>query len=143
LRVQKKILIAIAGIVWLLSGSMLISFTFKWFLGVDFFTLGFLLIAGALLGFAKAKLVFEKYTKKNIARILGFENPKQSVFRFMPLSSYLMIAVMSGGGSMLRKSGIVPKEVLIPLYFGIGLALILSSFGYFRHLRHIKSVKED
>jgi len=134
MNVSKRVLIFTAGLVWIASGSMLVSLTFRWFSSVEFFTLSFLLLAGVMLGFAKAKLVFIRYSDKNILRILGYGDEKKCLCAFLPLSSYFMIFGMSFGGAMLRKSGFVPKEVLIPLYFGIGLALIISSFRYFNFL---------
>ncbi len=134
MKVSTRVLIFTAGLVWIASGSMLVSLTFKWFASVEFLTLSFLLLAGVMLGFAKAKLVFIRYSDKNIERIMSYGSVKKCLCAFLPLSSYIMIFGMSFGGSMLRKSGIVPKEVLLPLYFGIGMALILSSFRYFLYL---------
>lgn len=133
-KASPRILIFAAGLVWSLSGIFLISITVPWFKEIELFTLFFLLIGGALVGFAKAKLIFNNYSDKNIKRIKAYNKSRICFWAFMPWSSYLIIAVMSGGGSFLRKAGLIPKEVLVPLYVGIGGALFVSSFRYFLYL---------
>jgi hypothetical protein len=73
---------------------------------------------------------FLKIVNRNMARInqLGDKAPVTS---FIPLKSYLTIAVMATAGVLLRHSDL-PKQYLTVLYCAIGSALILSSVRYLR-----------
>lgn len=129
LRVHKNILLLIAGAVWLLVGSMLLLLAFLWLLhGPHVHD-----IIAVMTGIATALIIYRfgflKIVEKNVRRILPMA-AKMPVISFIPWRSYVIIAVMISLGSFLRHSAI-PKQYLAVVYIGIGLALVLSSIGYF------------
>ena len=136
--VDKRVLLFLAGLMWIGVGTMLLFLSYTWlnaFQDPDSF-----LFEG--MGVAAAMLIhhfgFLKIVDKNLGRILPMEG-KRCVFSFLSWKSYLMIGLMIAMGALLRHSAI-PKRYLSILYTGIGLALVLSSIRYLRvlvsQLRH-------
>lgn len=89
---------------------------------------------GIMLAFLADRIGFYKIAEKNLARLNSFSE-KQSIFTFIPLKSYFMIAIMIPLGFMLRHSTI-PKQYLAVIYITMGGALFLSSLRYFSCLLH-------
>lgn len=133
--VDKSILILIAGLLWMCTGAMLISLTFRWLSSssareqVLFFSAGFL-VAMPIHHFG-----FLKLADKNLRRLLPLKE-KRWIFSFMTLKNYLLIPVMASFGIALRHSGI-PKQYLSVVYNGLGLALFLSGIRYLRHFLNL------
>ena len=128
--VDKRVLLLLAGALWVGVGTMLLSFAYSWlraYRGTDS-------VAFAGAGVAAALIIhhfgFLRVVDGNLGRILPMEG-KRCVFSFMSWKSYLIVAVMVVMGVTLRRSPI-PKHYLAILYTGIGLALILSSVRYMR-----------
>lgn len=130
--VTKRVLLFIAGFIWLGVGAMLLFLSFSWLHA--FHIPGSLLfgIIGVVLALIVHHFGFLKIVDKNLRRILPMEGTK-CVFAFMTWKSYLIAGVMVIMGVLLRHSPI-PKPYLSILYTGIGLALILSSIRYLRVL---------
>ncbi len=128
--VSKKVLLFLAGGVWVIAGLMLITLALTW-LAVISGTGKYLIFAGGvLLALLVHHFGFLKIVNRNLERILLMEG-KKCLFSFIPWKSYLIIAVMITMGKILRNSGI-PKHYLASLYIGIGGALTLSSIRYLR-----------
>jgi di/tricarboxylate transporter len=130
LKVHKNVLLFLAGIVWLLVGTMLLLFALLWLCRgphIHDYVFAFVGIAAALL---IHHLGFLKIVDKNVKRILPMDR-KKSIFSFVPWKSYIIIAFMIALGALLRHSSI-PKHYLAVVYISIGLALVLSSVRYFR-----------
>jgi len=130
--VSKRVLLFIAGVMWIGIGIMLDSLSYSW-LRVE--KPDSALIAAAV-GFVSALVIhhlgFLRIVDKNLGRILPMEG-KRCVFSFMPWKSYMLIIIMVLTGFLLRHLP-VPKLYLAVLYSGIGTALILSSIRYLRYL---------
>ena len=130
--VSKRVLLLIAGVMWIGVGIMLDGLSYSW-LWVE--KPNSALIA-AIVGFVSALIIhhlgFLRIVDKNLGRILPMEG-KRCVFSFMPWKSYILIIIMILMGFLLRHLP-VPKLYLAVLYSGIGTALILSSMRYLRHL---------
>ncbi len=129
---KKNNLKIIAGILWLLVGIMLISRAISWILEIPNGWLIISILLGLLIGFAKYYMVFKKVSLKNINRISSFKEEKISILKLYSPKSYLMIVVMIVGGITLRHLEFIPKYTLFPVYLGIGIAMILGSFLFFR-----------
>lgn len=131
---DKRVLLFLAGIMWLGVGTMLLFLAYSWLSA--FHVHGSFLFGG--LGVSAALVIhhfgFLRIVDKNLARILAMED-KRCVFSFLTWKSYIMIALMVAMGAVLRHSPI-PKPYLAVLYIGIGLALVLSSIRYLRVLRN-------
>jgi len=130
--VDKKVLLFLAGFMWLGVGTMLLVWSYAWLEG--FHVRNAFLFSGAGVGLALVvhHFGFLKIVDKNLGRILPMEG-RRCVFSFISWKSYLVVAVMVALGAGLRHSP-VPKPWLSVLYIGMGLALVLSSVRYMRVL---------
>ena len=130
--VNKRVLLFLAGFMWLTVGTMLLFLSFTWLNA--FQAQGSFLFSG--IGVIVALVIhhfgFLKIVDKNLGRILPMEGT-QCVFSFITWKSYMTVAVMAALGVLLRHSPI-PKPYLSILYTGVGLALLLSSIRYLRVL---------
>ena len=130
--VPKAGLLLVAGIMWMGIGLMLDIISYRWLRGERADHALLAAVIGFLCGLLIHHFGFLRVVDRNLARILPMEG-KRCIFSFMPLKSYLLIAVMMLMGFLLRHSAI-PKLYLSILYIGIGTALILSSVRYLRYL---------
>lgn len=129
-RVDKKVLIFMAGLMWCGVGVMLIRYAISWLALCTAREDLFFYSAGFLVSMPIHHLGFLKIADKNLNRLLPLKE-KQSFFSFITPKSYLIVVIMISMGIVLRHSQI-PKKDLSLLYNGIGLALFLSGIRYFR-----------
>jgi len=131
-RVKKNNLILLTGFIWLWACIVLLFRSYTW---VKLFTeieLLKALLIGTVVAIVKTYLIFSKLNLKNIKRISNFKEKFISIFKFHLPKDQLLIVLMIVGGSFLRKSEIIPKTYMFSIYFGIGLAMLYSSFLYFK-----------
>ena len=122
--VRKRILLAIAGCVWLLAGynvARLGILAYRQAATVSF--LHFLLSAVVFCAFG---FMFFKLSLKHTKRIKGYPEEWRPVWHFFDLKAYLIMAVMMGGGIGLRFSGLLPEILIAVFYTGLGCALALA-----------------
>lgn len=129
--VRNHWLLILSGIMWSGVGVLLNSFALKWLAQYQQYQAVIAEVVGVLLGIGIAVFGFNKIADKNIRRIIDLPE-KVCVFAFQEWKSYILIAVMMTMGIYLRHSELIPKLLLSPLYVGIGSALFLSSFLYYR-----------
>ena len=86
--------------------------------------------SGILLGLAIAFWGFSIVVRKNIKRINAYKNAV-CVFAFQEWKSYVLIVVMMSIGIFLRNTTLIPRQLVAPVYVGIGLALFIDSFMYY------------
>jgi len=128
--VGKPVLLLMAGALWIVAGTILLTFAYHWLRSAED---GFLLLhacAGVALALVIHHFGFLRIVDRNLSRILPMKD-KRCLFSFMTWRSYAIVAVMIVMGALLRHSSI-PKSYLSVVYTGIGLALILSSIRYLR-----------
>ncbi len=135
--VPKERLILIAGIVWVLAGSMvsLVGLPLELRLAPAHLIL---LPLAAVIFVAFDSLVFSRLVRKHTHRIRSHPGDRLPVWRFFNASSWAVMAVMMGGGMSLRLSGAVPDWAIAFFYSGLGLALLLAGLrfvGAFARLR--------
>ncbi|MFH1807933.1 MAG: hypothetical protein ABIJ09_04270 [Pseudomonadota bacterium] len=129
---SRRVLLALAGGMWLGVGLMLLRLAWIW-LGPETRTVTWELgVAGAVAALLIHHLGFLRIVDRNLGRIRAAPD-RPCVFSFMPLRSYGMVAVMMGMGIALRHSPI-PHAWLAPFYVAMGGALVLSSVRYIRVL---------
>ncbi len=128
--VTKKVLMLIAGVMWLCVGIMLLNYAYSWLEAEQRYTVIIFTGAGIALTMLTHHFGFLKVADKNLKRILLMEK-KVSIFSFITWKSYILIAGMITMGITLRHSAI-PKPWLAILYIGIGMGLLLSSIRYLR-----------
>lgn len=131
--VKRKWLIIIFGLMWSGVGIFLNILAYHWLKSFNNIQLFLTIIIGLLAGWVIARFGFGNIANKNINRIFAY--PKEvCVFAFQEWRSYILIAVMMSMGIFLRTTGLIPKYILAPMYIGIGTALFLASFRYYRNL---------
>ncbi len=125
-------LILIAGIVWILVGFMLSRLAILWWQTYTGSFVFIFILIGLILGVAKGYFIVTRVVITNIKRITQL-NGNSFILAFISLKTYLLIAGMMILGILLRNS-VFPKQYLAIIYMGVGLAMIFSSYPYFRML---------
>lgn len=122
--VEKRTLILIAGLVWLIAGFNISR------LGIlAYGQLGSVALTDCLLSaavFLAFGLMFYKMSQKHLKRITGREEKYRPFWIFFDLKSYLIMTFMMSGGIWLRASRIAPDQFIAIFYTGLGLALALA-----------------
>ena len=134
-QVKKRTLLAIAGSVWLIAGinvARLGILSYELVAPVHITEIVLSVVVFCLFG-----LMFYKMSLKHKNRIVNYEQDKKPVWYFFDLKSYLIMAVMMGGGIWLRSSEILPTVFIAVFYTGLGCALasagILFWLMFFRY----------
>ena len=129
--VPRERLLLIAGIVWLLAGAMvsMVGLPLELRLAPGHLIL---LPLAAVIFIAFDRLVFEPLVRKHTRRIRSNPEPHLPIWRFFNASSWIVMAVMMGGGMALRLSGLVPDWAIAFFYSGLGLALVLAGGRFVR-----------
>lgn len=130
--VDKRVLLFLAGFLWICAGSMLLFLAYGWLRAPQSGNAFVFAVMGVIAALLIHHFGFLKIVDKNLGRILPMEG-KRCIFSFMSWKSYLLVALMVALGVLLRHSPI-PKPYLSSLYIGIGLSLVLSSVRYLRVL---------
>ncbi len=128
--VDKRILVALSGIIWTIVGIYLCNLALHWLSDSAVNNVLWLGAAGVLLALLIHQFGFQKLVDKNISRILS-KKGKVCIFGFQPWKSYLIILIMIVLGRVLRLSPL-PKHYLSIIYIGFGGAMLLSSLRYHR-----------
>lgn len=122
--VKKRTLLAVAGCVWLIAGinvSRLGILSYRILPQIRILHIVLSLVVFCLFG-----LMFFKISIKHTKRIKGYGVEFRPVWHFFDLKSYIIMAVMMGGGIWLRSSGLVPDVFIAVFYTGLGCALALA-----------------
>lgn len=130
-KVEKRTLVLITGFIWTAVGLVLIIRALGW---IEFLNINQIIISctlGIALGFAKLHFVFNKTTKDNIHRIMNLKSHKVSILAFHTFKFYILIVLMIGFGTLLRNLDFIPKYTILPIYLGVGMAMLYSSLKYF------------
>jgi hypothetical protein len=132
LDVDRRWLFFIAGVIWMGVGVLLLTYAVTWLAPVSVpldIELG---VAGLAVAAVFVLFVFRGIVNKNIERIEGGPE-RASAFSFQGWKSYVITVFMIVLGIVLKRSPI-PKPDLAVMYLGVGLALMLASGLYHRHL---------
>ena len=133
--VPKCWLFFVSGMMWSAVGIMLCTLGIHWLTRTGIMRAGELELAGLLLAVLIAWQGFGRIAKKNIRRLRRLP-ARGCFFAFQAWKSYVIIVVMIALGITLRHSPI-PKIYLAIVYTGIGGALFLCSFHYYRYLKRL------
>ena len=135
--VNKKCLILISGVMWSGVGVLLNWIASQWLSDFEQWQIIFTYSVGILMGLIIASFGFSKLAQRNSDRIMGYPE-KVCVFGFQRWQMYILIVIMMSMGFFMRTTTFIPKYLLAPVYVGIGLALFISSFVYYKNLLTIK-----
>ncbi|MGN0518389.1 MAG: hypothetical protein ACI4II_06665 [Acutalibacteraceae bacterium] len=122
--VKKRTLLAVAGCVWLIAGINVARLGIISYGIIPQISILHILLSIAV--FCAFGLMFFKMSIKHTKRIKGYEEEFRPVWHFFDLKSYIIMAVMMGGGIWLRSSGFVPDVFIAVFYTGLGCALALA-----------------
>ena len=123
MKVNKKTLILIAGIVWAIAGFNIVRIGLVAYQGN--FTWWRALLSVAVYAVFQI-FIFGKMVKKHTDRILQYEDERQNFFRFFDTKSYLIMAFMMTMGISLRVFGLVPNGFIAYFYTGLGASLLTA-----------------
>lgn len=139
--VGKRWHLVLSGLVWSGAGLMLVNLALGWLRVCERQPALLGSVVGCALAYAIFRFGFSKIAGRNIQRICLMEG-KVCVFAFQEWQSYLIMAFMMTLGISLRRSGF-SKNLLSPVYIGIGGGLLLSSLRYYVRLRPVTATRFD
>ena len=121
--IPKRALLIIAGIIWMIAGFNVVRLgiisykliEMRWYLPVL-----------SVVIFVLFGMMFFKMTQKHSKRIMNYEEDYRPFWNFFDIKSYIIMAVMMGGGIGLRNAGVFPDVFVAFFYTGLGCALFLA-----------------
>ena len=122
--VKKRALLAVAGCVWLIAGFNVARLGILSYGKLPQITVLNILLSIAV--FCAFGFMFFKMSMKHTKRIKGYREEFRPVWHFFDLRSYIIMAIMMGGGIWLRASGLAPDVFIAVFYTGLGCALALA-----------------
>lgn len=128
-KVSTKILLLITASIWMTACCILLARSYIWANDMSFTHLALAIPIGIILGSIKTKFIFSKLNQKNITRINSYKE-KVSIWNFHINKDKLLILLMIIIGVILRRTPFIPKELLMPLYLGIGLSMFYVVIMY-------------
>ena len=125
----KNHLMLIAGLVWCAAGAMVCMIGLPLEVGLAPSHLILLPLAGVIF-LAFYFLVFSRLVQKHTSRIRARTEDRLPFWHFFNTSSWLVMAVMMGGGMALRLSHLMPDWMIAFFYSGLGVALFLCGLRF-------------
>lgn len=131
LKIDKLNLLAVAALVWTLAGANILRIGVESYAdgNVSLLNLALSACVGAVFWF----FVFSRLVKKHTNRIEGFAERRQFFWRFFDGRSFAIMAVMMGGGILVRSLHLAPLTFIAVFYTGLGAALTLAGLLFFRN----------
>lgn len=125
-RVGTRVQLHAAAFMWLIGASILIVRGVGYL--QDRYWHAWVLAVALALGIIKAHLILDRAARKAVKRI--FSRGRGCFFGFFSWRSWGLVALMMGGGILLRElvvhPGVVGAGILGALYIGVGTALALA-----------------
>ena len=127
--IPKNHLILIAGLVWCVAGAMVcvIGLPLEIRLAPEHLILLPLAVAIFLVFYP---FVFSRLVRKHAGRIRAREEDRLPFWLFFNPASWVVMAVMMGGGMALRFSHVMPDWMIAFFYSGLGVALFLCGVRF-------------
>lgn len=130
MKVSKKTLLLIAGLVWGIAGGNILRIGVAAY--ADYGTVWNILISLAIY-LAFQLLIFSRMVRKHTARILGYEEERQFFLKFFDVKAFCIMGFMIAMGVGLRVSGICPDIFIAVFYTGLGAALLTAGLLFLRN----------
>lgn len=134
-KIEKKYLLLIAGLLWMIAGGMVTRIGFPLLRASH-------CVVSSVLGAVAVFLVFylrifSLLVYKHEKRIRNYRAEKLPFWYFFDPKSYILMAAMMGGGIALRTFGLLPAEFIAFFYPGLGIALFACGVRFsVRFLRY-------
>lgn len=122
--VKKRTLLAVAGCVWMIAGFNVARLGVLSYMKVSSINAIHILLSFVV--FCAFGFMFFKMSIKHTKRIKGYKEEFRPIWHFFDLKSYIIMAIMMGGGIWLRAAEIVPNVFIAVFYTGLGCALALA-----------------
>ena len=133
-RVAGRTQLLLAGALWSAVGALLLGFGARWTLEAFEPGPGVLAVSlGVAAGLLKGRFVLDRAAARLTDRIAA-RGDGRCAGGFLSWRSWLLVAVMSGAGRILR-GGLLSPAVVGPLYTAIGAGLLFSSRTAWRRWR--------
>lgn len=130
LKIGKKYLLLLAGIVWLAAGINILRIGLLSYGG--YVTVLNIFLSMAVFMFFWL-MIFSRMVRKHTGRITGYQEEKQFFLKFFDVKSFIIMACMISLGIGLRASGICPRVFIAVFYTGLGTALALAGGRFMCH----------
>ena len=127
--VNKRTLLLIAGIVWLIAGFNVARLGLLSYALIEATWISYAL---TLIIFCLFALMFFNMSTKHTARIMAYTSA-QPFWRFFDLKSYAIMTVMMSGGIGLRAYHVFPNFFIAFFYTGLGCALALAGIVFVKN----------
>ena len=125
-RASGRTQLLLSGGLWSIVGTLLLFFGARWTLEAFGSRVSVLAVAlGVGAGLLKGRFVLDKAAGR-IADRIAARGDGHCVGGFLSWRTWLLVALMSGAGRLLR-GGLLPHAVVGPLYTAIGAGLLFSS----------------
>ena len=111
--VKKKYLALLAGIIWMIAGFNVVRLGIISYKLIE--TAWYLYLLSVII-FGLFGMMFYKMSGKHLRRIKGYEEEKRPFWNFFDIKSYIIMAVMMGGGIGLRNAGVFP-DVFVAFFY--------------------------
>jgi hypothetical protein len=138
--VPKRYLLLVAGIVWTIAGTILLTKGASYVLQFSNFKILRFIIA-FLFGIGFYWVLFTRISLKHINRIKSIDIVKPCIFSFFNFKSYLLVALMISMGIVLRKTEWINHDLLFTFYMGMAIPLLLSAarfyYAWFKYNRAV------
>jgi len=131
--VNKKWLILASGLLWSVAGILLLRIAWRWLLYFSALHAFLIILIGLFAGILINKFGFSLLAEKNAKRIFAYQD-KVCLFAFQRWQMYFLIIFMMSLGFFLRSYPFLPDYLMATGYIGIGSALVISSFIYYKVL---------
>lgn len=123
MKVKKRTLLLIACIVWSIAGFNVLRigiWAYPPYLSIINFLLS--IIVFSLFQY----FIFGRLVKKHTKRIRNYTDEKLFFLKFFDIKSFIIMAVMMGGGIYLRVSSLAPDIFIAVFYTCLGASLLLA-----------------
>ena len=123
MKVKKRTLLLIACIVWSIAGFNVLRigiWAYPPYLSIINFLLS--IIVFSLFQY----FIFGRLVQKHTKRIRNYTDEKLFFLKFFDIKSFIIMAVMMGGGIYLRVSSLAPDIFIAVFYTGLGASLLLA-----------------
>ncbi len=129
MHIPKNNLMLIAGVVWCLAGAMVISVGLP-LLVQDGPGQPILYALAVVIFLVFYVFIFSRLVTKHSGRIRRESRQRLPFWSFFDRSSYIIMAIMMGGGMALRLCHLMPEWMIAFFYSGLGIALFACGLRF-------------
>ena len=127
MKVQRNILLLIAGFIWFIAGFNIMRIGIIASSGI---WLWWMLCISIVVFLLFHNMVFRKMVRKHTKRILDYQEERLPFYRFFDRQAYCIMIFMMTFGIGLRVSGLAPDIFIAVFYSGLGFSLIIAGVGF-------------